>query len=398
MNMSKKLVCEQMRINWRTVGSIISRVKKVTEPDPQKKFGNLIAIGIDVTSYRKGHTCLTTVVNHLTGEVIWAHDGFGKNILEEFFKMISERSAESIQMVSGDGARWIKDTVCKRAPNASFCIDPYQVVTWAIEAMDMMRRRIQCEAYDLEKALPERNIGRPKKGSEPVQSEAKVLKGSRYPLGKNPENLTENQAASLEQIQTVYPKLFRGYQLKEGLRSIFHLEEGIEPALDKRLGWSCRCRIPEFVTLSKKIRRHRESILNTMEYGLSNARIEAINNKIKLIIRRSYGFASKQNLIDMVMLVCSNVGRNLCPAYTADERFDQERAPRRQGACSALEDEGGPFFHPLTRRPSFHRTRQLTRDAASGPNPCESPEPVKLRPCERGDGRKGEISPQSCGG
>lgn len=322
VHQSKKLVCEQMRINWRTVGSIISRVKKAKEKDPEKKFSNLVAIGIDETSYRKGHTYLTTVVDHTTGEVIWAHDGFGKNVLEEFFRMISNSCAESIQMASGDGARWIKDTVQKHAPHACFCIDPYHVVSWAIEAMDLARRRIWREAYGVEKLLPKRNVGRPKKGEEPAVKESKVLKGARYPLGKNPENLTEKQAAALEEIRTVYPRLFRAYQLKEGLRAIFHMEDGVETELNKWLSWACRCRIPEFVSLSKKIRRHRESILNTMKYGLSNARIEATNNKIKLVIRRSYGFGNVQNLIDMIMLVCSNLGRTLRPAYEADEAFD----------------------------------------------------------------------------
>ena len=63
--------------------------------------------------------------------------------------------------------------------------------------------------------------------------------------------------------------------------------------------------------------------------------------------------------------------------------------PAGRALAQLLKIEGPPFFHHLTRRPSFHRTRPLTRDAASGLNPCEWTEPVKLRSCERGDGRKG---------
>lgn len=322
VHQSKKLVSELMRVNWRTVGSIVSRVQKVKEKDPRAKYENLKAIGIDETSYKKGHTYLTTVVNHKTGEVIWVHEGFGSSVLEKFFAEIGSKAASNIKMVSGDGARWIKDTVSKCAPQAVFCIDPYHVVTWALDAMDRMRRRIWREAYEAEKTLPKRKAGRPKKGEEPQARESKALRYSKYPLGKNPENLTDDQKSSLEQIQKVYPKLFRGYQLKEALRMIFHATEGVEEALKKWLSWACRCRIPEFVELNKKIRRHRYSILNTMAYGLSNARIEALNNKIKLIIRRSYGFGNTDNLIDMIKLVCSNVGRNLRPAYSADVDFD----------------------------------------------------------------------------
>ena len=91
VHQSKKLVCEQMRINWRTVGSIVSRVQKAKEKDPKAKYENLEAIGIDETSHKKGHTYLTTVVNHATGEVIWVHDGFGSSVLENSLSKLVQR-------------------------------------------------------------------------------------------------------------------------------------------------------------------------------------------------------------------------------------------------------------------------------------------------------------------
>ena len=62
-----------------------------------------------------------------------------------------------------------------------------------------------------------------------------------------------------------------------------------------------------FKELYQKIRRHKTHILNTIHYGMSNARIEATNNKIKLIIRKAYGFRNIQNMLDMVYLVCSDI-------------------------------------------------------------------------------------------
>ena len=52
-------------------------------------------------------------------------------------------------------------------------------------------------------------------------------------------------------------------------------------------------------------------MLNTIRLGMSNARIESMNNKIKLVIRRAYGFSNTDNMIAMVMLVCSNLPVNL---------------------------------------------------------------------------------------
>ena len=61
------------------------------------------------------------------------------------------------------------------------------------------------------------------------------------------------------------------------------------------------------VELQKKINRHMQSILNTIEYGLTNARIEAINNKIKLSIRMAYGFRNIDNMMAMIMLRRSDI-------------------------------------------------------------------------------------------
>ena len=75
----------------------------------------------------------------------------------------------------------------------------------------------------------------------------------------------------------------------------------------RRPGWAQRCRIPAFVELGRKVRRHREHILDTVRYGLSNARIEATNNKIKLLIRIAYGFRNIDAMIGLIMLFCSSI-------------------------------------------------------------------------------------------
>jgi transposase len=74
--------------------------------------------------------------------------------------------------------------------------------------------------------------------------------------------------------------------------------------LDRWLKWAQRCRIAEFVELGRKIKRHKAAILAAIEYGLTNARIEAINNKIKVTIRMGYGYRNIDNLISLVRLKC----------------------------------------------------------------------------------------------
>ena len=83
--------------------------------------------------------------------------------------------------------------------------------------------------------------------------------------------------------------------------------EDAKESLDAWFKWARHCRISAFVELQKKINRHKQSILNTIEYGLTNARIEAINNKIKLSIRMAYGFRNIDNMMAMIMLRCSDI-------------------------------------------------------------------------------------------
>jgi transposase len=128
-------------------------------------------------------------------------------------------------------------------------------------------------------------------------------------LGKAPENLTENQKIRLDLIQANDPQLYRAYRLKESLRLLLKSTnvQQAEADLKHWLWWASHSRIPAFHDLYEKIKRHKDHILNTIRLGLSNARIEATNNKIKLIIRKAYGFRNIQNMMDMVYLVCSDI-------------------------------------------------------------------------------------------
>lgn len=309
---NKKVAATVLRVNWHTVGDMVSRVKEDLLPNDPHRFDNLKKIGIDETSYCKGHTYMTTVIDHDTKRIIWVSDGYGAEVLQRFFDLLTEEQKASIELVSGDGAKWIKTVCLSNNPNIKFCIDSYHVTSWAIDAMDEVRKESWHKALSkLNSEKKERKkAGIRKKKGEITEAEqnAKLLKSSKYPLGKNPENLTDYQMDKLEEIRKVQPYIYRAYQLKESLREVLHSDQGhVEPLLKKWLSWSCRSKIPSFVNLSKKIRRHYDDIIATITYGLSNARIEAFNHCIDTIIRKAYGFKNTENMFDMIMLVCGHV-------------------------------------------------------------------------------------------
>jgi transposase len=299
----KTAVSEYMRIAWNTIGPIISRYKADADPFPEHRFNNLRHIGIDETSYRKGHKYITVIVDHDTNSVIWVHDKHGKEVLKQFFELLSEEQRASIECVTADGARWISETMDEYIPQADRCLDFYHLVEWAQDALDDVRT----EAWRRVRKKTKNKNGRPRKGEEPDKTADKI-KHTRYALGKAPENLTANQAAQLEFIANTDRRLYKAYKLKEYLRTLIHLPlDELEAALKDWLWKASHSQIKPIYELQKKIRRHYDAILNTARYHLSNARIEAMNNKIKLTVRMAYGFRNIQNMIDMIFLRCSDI-------------------------------------------------------------------------------------------
>lgn len=314
----RSAVSSYMRIDWETVGRCVHRALNDLEPERSRRLDGLVNIGIDETSYRKGHKYITVIVNHDTNTVVWASEGHGKRILEQFYRQLSPEQLASIKVVTGDGARWITECVNKFTPECERCVDPFHVVEWAMEALDDVRREAWREACKESEAIAKqhpRKPGRPKEGDpntaiiRAAREKAEEIKNSAYALGKAPENLTEKQQIKLAMIAENNNRLYRAYRMKETLRLLLKLRDvdEAEDELKRWLWWASHSRIPAFKELCKKIKRHNDHILNTIRLGISNARIEATNNKIKLIIRKAYGFRNIQNMLDMVYLVCSDL-------------------------------------------------------------------------------------------
>ena len=252
---------------------------------------------------------MTVVLDHDTGRVVWCAKGHGKDVLAGFFSLLTAEQRASIEVVTADGARWISDAVAEWCPNAERAMDPFHVVGWATDALDEVRKEAWRKARAEEARAPKRGPGRPRKGEEPPASAAKAVRGARYPLLKNPEDLTAPQRETLARIAREDKALYRAYLLKEDLRDVFKSPDAqtARERLGRWLSRACHSWNGKIKELSKKVRRHREAIVRAVGLGISNARVEAVNNKIKLTVRMAYGFRNIDNLIALVMLRCSNL-------------------------------------------------------------------------------------------
>lgn len=133
--------------------------------------------------------------------------------------------------------------------------------------------------------------------------------------------MSEAQQAQLDWIGRTHPRLHRAWALKEGLRWVFQLSrQGHRrlalTALDRWICWARRCRIPAFVAL-RRIVRHRDAIEASITHRLSNALVESVNTKLRLITRMAFGFHDPHALIGLAMLALGG----LCPPLPGRTRI-----------------------------------------------------------------------------
>jgi transposase len=292
--LSASAVCRLLRVSWRAVGAIVTRVVAERRAQIADPLEGLVRIGIDEISYRRGQRYIMGVIDHDSGRLVWAADGRDASVLGEFFLLLGTQRCKEIALVSCDQGRWVRRAIAKHCPEAIVCMDPFHVVQLGTAALDEVRRSV----WNAARASGDTDA-------------ARWLKGARWALWKAPENLSQRQRTKLEQIERDNHDLYRAYLLKEHLRAVFHQDSPAAAIglLDAWIGWARESGLASFERLAVTIAADRAAIVATLTHGLSNARMEAANTTIRLITRRAFGFHSAAALIALAMLCLGG----LCP-------------------------------------------------------------------------------------
>jgi transposase len=289
----KTTITRLSRVDWDTVGRICERV--VAEGLDPGRLDGLVNIGVDEVSWRKHHRYLTLVTDHTGKKIVWGAEGKDTATLDAFFDELGEDRSAALQAVSMDmGAAFNKSVRAEgHAPQAVICIDPFHAVQLVTNALDVVRRRTWNELRQL-----------------PDQAAAKKFKGARWSLLKRPENLTDDQAATLRQLRRRGGDLWRAYSLKEAFRAIFSGDldpDQTAELIDRWCSKASRSRLDPFVKVAKTIRKFRDGILAAIHLKINNARVEGLNGHVRLIFRRAYGFHSPTAALALVMLSCGPI-------------------------------------------------------------------------------------------
>lgn len=272
---------------WQTVCNVVERV--VERRLDASRLDGLKRIGIDEFSYLRRHRYITVVVDHETRKVVWATKGRTADALKAFFDELGEERCQQLEFATIDmSASYIK-ALEERVPHVQIVFDRFHVQRLASDAVDEVRRAL---LRDL-------------RGT----AEGKALFRSRFALLKNPWKLTDDEKEKLCQLQRTNAPLYRAYLLKETLASALDYLQPwrAERALRDWLSWASRSRLAPFVRAARTIRKHFDGILAYIKDRLTNGPVEGINNKLRTINRRSYGFHSPESLMSMMFLCCGGI-------------------------------------------------------------------------------------------
>ena len=228
-------------------------------------------LGIDEISIKKGHKYATMFYDLERREVIGMVKGRKQRKVSSFFRKWGKEKCKRVEAICMDLWSAYLNSVRIYCKKAVVVFDKFHIYSYLNTAIDKVRRNEQNKADEEGK---------------------KLIKGSRWLWLKNPQNTKRRENQRLKDIMDVNENLQAAYLLKEDFERFYEQEDrnGAEEFLNE---WTNRCRESElkpFCDLAKRLNRWKHGILAYFEYKITNSVAEGINNKIKVLKRRSYGF------------------------------------------------------------------------------------------------------------
>ena len=267
-----KDVARLVGLGWDAVKDIQKRYlsKRYRRP----RLRGVRRIAIDEISIGKPHRYLTVVLDLDSGKVLFVGDGKGAEALRPFWKRVNRCKQCKIRSVAIDMSRAYIHAVSANAPKARIVFDRFHIVKLCNEMMSKLRRALYREATE--------------------KLHKNVLKGTRWLLLKNQENLDEarDEVKRLKAALELNQPLATVYYLKEDLRQFWEQPDERSAGVFLR-DWIRRAEASG-ITLLKKfahtLAAYKTGLLAWYNDPISTGPLEGTNNKIKTMKRQAYGF------------------------------------------------------------------------------------------------------------
>jgi transposase len=269
-SMTIKDVADQLCITWDVVKEIKKTYLRKHFAKPSLK--DVCHIAIDEICIGKGHRYKTLVMDLDTGAIIFVGEGKSAESLVPFWRRLRRRRGQ-IKAVAMDMSAAYISAVQANLPDAAIVFDRFHVVKLMNEKLTELRRDLYRQASSDEKS---------------------VLKGSRWLILKNPENLEEDrdEKKRLEAALKLNEPLATAYYLKEELRQFWEQPSKYR-ARRFLMSWCKRATgtgLSPLTTIAKTLMRLQEGLLSYFDYRITSGPMEGTNNKVKTVQRQSYGF------------------------------------------------------------------------------------------------------------
>ncbi len=256
--------------------STIYRIDKIElnklETDYSKQIPNVEQIAIDEIGYKRRHQYATVITNHKDGRVIDLTIGKSKESAMKLFRQY-ERRLRWIDTATMDFSASYIGAVSEFWGSHIIVFDRFHFSRLVNRKLEEVRREIQRDF------------------------ESKMLKQSkkhdRWLVLTRKHNQRESHHERLEKLKSMNKPLYEAYLLKEDLLSIFDDDISQNEAKSMLENWCCEIMKSNFKplkTLAKTIMKRLHLILNWFKHRVTNAKAEAINNVIRTIIKRAYGY------------------------------------------------------------------------------------------------------------
>lgn len=247
---------------WRVLECYVLKALSLAD------YSKITAVGMDETSLKKGHNYIALFVDMLKKKTIFVTEGKDNKTVEEFANTLENQGGkrENIKDVSCDMSPAFIKGVRKSLPSAEITFDKFHVVKLINEAVDAVRRE---EARN-----------------------NPILKGSRYALLKNEQNLTASQKITRESLSKLNLKSIRALHMRENFQEIYKAEsyEEFESCLKQWYFWATHSKLKPMIKVAKTIKQHWDGVLKWKESQITNGILEGLNSIVQAAKRKARGY------------------------------------------------------------------------------------------------------------
>jgi len=267
--MTIKDVAKNLGLHWDTVKEI--EKKKLAAKYKKVDLRGVTHIAIDEFAIKKGHVYQTVVMDLVQGRVIYVAKNREMSSLDNFWKMVGWQKVK-IEAVAMDMWPAYIGSVLAHCPSAAIVFDRFHIIRKLNEAIDETRRVLYNEEKDINKKT--------------------IIKGTRWLLLRKGNTISESGQKRLHDALAVNQPLAQAYYLKEELDLLWQ-ETDPRKADSFFNDWCDQATATEVTPLLKfvaMLKSHRSGILNWFNYRISTGPLEGMNNKIKVLKRKAYGY------------------------------------------------------------------------------------------------------------